>query len=365
MAALLAASFAQTGCGGTPTNMMMEMMPDPMATPKEALTSALKDSVWSAKQMRSGKERAIELRFRTSDLFWAEVRNPFGPARRRELRVFSIDEDGSTLRSTITQTPDGADTARPLGKQETWKLEVVAGTPRKLRLTNQETPSIIEEYTEGAWAAPTTGLTATVRVFQSTGAAPDAFCNKNVIVGTPDYSTLFAVARGRSAEPMLGSDLMAGAKLLRWRDSSGSNRFAVTDVPSFSDLGGTLLSDQAYFFVHYQATINHPGGAFQMRENNDEVADGIWAFIQDKVGSSNTNDLFLEVHSLATPDKTPDEPSSNIPAGPVPVEIMVLRCNQTIKDIDIELKLNGAAYQLVGNVSSNPTVNDTLFPPAL
>lgn len=362
---LLAASFAQSGCGGAaPT--MMEMMPDPMQTPKQALTSALKDSVWSGTQMRAGKGRAIELRFRTSDLFWAETRNPFGPARRRELRVFSIDEDGSTVRSTITQTPDGPDVARPLGKQETWKVEIVAGTPRKLKLSNVDAPSVVEEYTEGAWPAPTTGLTATVRVFSSSGAAYKAFCGKSVLFDSPDHATIFDTARGRSSETLLGVDLMAGAKLLRWRDASGANRFAVTDVPNFSDLGGTLLSDQANFFVHYQGTINHPGGAFQIRENDDEVADGIWAFATAaQVGSKNTNDLFLEVHSLATADLTADAPSKTLAAGPVEIEIIVLRCAQQIKDIDIELKLNGGAYQLVGNVSSNPTINDTLFPPAL
>jgi hypothetical protein len=361
----VAAMVLGSGCGGTPPTMM-EMIPDPMTPPKQVLMNALKDSVWSGKQMRSGKERAIELRFRTTDLFWAETRNPFGPARRRELRVFSLEEDGSTVRSTITQTPDGADAARPLGKQETWKIEVVAGTPRKLKLTNQENPSLLEEYTEGAWPAPTDGLTATVRVFSSSGAAYDAFCGKSVIVGSPDHATIFDTARGRSAETLLGVDLMAGAKLLRWRDSSGANRFAVTDVPNFSDLGGTLLSDQANFFVHYQGRINHPGGAFQIRENNDEVADGIWAFATTaQVGSKNVNDLFLEVHSLATPDLTGDTPSKTLAAGPVDIEIIVLRCAQQIKDIDIELRLNGGAYQLVGNVSSSPTINDTLFPPAL
>jgi hypothetical protein len=363
-ALLVAIGLGQGGCGGAAPSMM-EMMPDPMTPPKQALMNALKDSVWNGMQQRSGKARAIELRFRTTDLFWAETRNPFGPARRRELRVFAIDDDGSTVRSTITQTPDGVDTMRPLGKQETWKFEVVAGSPRKLKLTNQDAPSVIEEYSEGAWPAPTAGLTATVRVFQSSGATYDAFCGKNVLLGAPDYSTLFAAARGQSAEVLLGTDRMAGAKLTRWRDASGANRFAVTDVPSFSDLGGTLLTDQAYFFVHYLGAINHPGGAFQMREQNDEVADGIWAFIQDNVGKSNTNQMFLEVHSLATPDKTLDEPSINLPAGPVPVEIMVLRCQQPLKDIDVELRLNGAPYRLVGNVSSSPTIDDTLFPPAL
>lgn len=366
LALLAALLLSGPGCGGTPT--MMEMIPDPMMnqTPKQALMSALKDSAWNGMQLRSGKQRAIELRFRTTDLFWAETRNPFGPARRRELRVFSIDEDGSTVRSTITQTPDGPDTTRPLGKQESWKIEIVPGTPRKLRLTNQESPSIVEEYTEGAWPAPQAGLTATVRVFSAAGGAPayESFCGKSLL-STPDYSTLFASARGRSTETLLGTDLMAGAKLVQWRDSSGANRFAVTDVPSFSDLGGTLLSDQANFFVHYQGTINHPGGAFQITEDDDEVADGIWAFIENKVGSSNPSDLFLEVHSLAIPDKTVDAPSTTPAAGLVPIEIIVLRCNKTIKDIDIKLRLNGGAYQHVGNVSSNPTIDDTLFPPAL
>jgi len=127
-----------------------------------------------------------------------------------------------------------------------------------------------------------------------------------------------------------------------------------------------LLSDQANFFVHYQGIVNHPGGAFQMREQDDDVTDGLWVFIQNKIGSTNTNDLFLEVHNLTfVPDKTADAPSINIPAGPVPIEIIVVRCAQQIRDMDIELKLNGGAYQLVGNAPTTSTINDTLFPPAL
>ena len=365
---LAVAALIGSGCGGngmTMDPMMMDMGTDPTLTPKQALAKALGTSAWNGMQLRSGKMRAIELRFDASSLLWAEVRNPFGPARRRELRVFSIDDDGSTLRSTITQTPDGIDSARPLGKQETWKATIVAGSPRKLELINMDNAGVTETFTEGAWPAPTDGLTATVRVFSSTGATYDAYCGKSS-VSAPDYGPLFEFARGRSAQAPLGTDLMAGAKLLRWRDASGANRFAVTDVPSFSDLGGTLLSDQANFFVHYQGIVNHPGGAFQMREQDDDVTDGLWVFIQNKIGSTNTNDLFLEVHNLTfVPDKTADAPSASVPAGPVPIEIIVVRCAQQIRDMDIELKLSGGAYQLVGNAPTTSTINDTLFPPAL
>jgi len=365
---IVAAAIVSAGCGGnsmTMDPMMMDMGTDPSMTPKQVLASALGTSAWNGMQQRSGKMRAIELRFNAASLLWAEVRNPFGPARRRELRVFSIDDDGSTLRSTITQAPDGMDPARPLGKQEVWKVALATGTPRTLQLVNMDNPGVTETYTEGAWPAPTDGLTATVRVFSSTGAAYDAYCGKSS-VSAPDYGPLFEFARGRSAQAPLGTDLMAGAKLLRWRDASGANRFAVTDVPSFSDLGGTTLTDQFNFFVQYQGIVNHPGGAFQMREQDDDVTDGLWVFIQDKVGSTNTNDLFLEVHNLTfVPDKTPDAPSSNLAAGPVPIEIIVVRCAQQVRNMDIELKLGSGAYQLVGNAPTTSTINDTLFPPAL
>lgn len=365
---LAATSLLSVGCGGsgmTMDPMMMDMGTDPGSMAKQMLAGALGTSTWNGMQLRNGKMRAIELRFNAPSLLWAEVRNPFGPARRRELRVFTLDDDGKTLRSTITQAPDGADSARPLGKQETWSVTVVAGSPRTLQLVNMDNPSVTETYSEGAWPAPTDGLTATVRVFSSTGATYDAYCGKSS-VSAPDYGPLFEFARGRSAQAPLGTDLMAGAKLLRWRDASGANRFAVTDVPSFSDLGGTTLSDQSNFFVHYQGIVNHPGGAFQMREQDDDVTDGLWVFIQNKVGSTNTNDLFLEVHNLTfVPDKTADAPSSNVPAGPVPIEIIVVRCAQQIRDMDIELRLNGGPYQLVGNAPTASTINDTLFPPAL
>lgn len=176
------------------------------------------------------------------------------------------------------------------------------------------------------------------------------------------YGPLFDFARGKSAQTSLGQDLVGGAKLLKWRDATGQNRFAVSDVPGFSDLGGTSLSDQANFLVHYQGVVRHPGGAFQVREQNDVVEDGIWVFIGNNVG---TGTFFLEVHGFIFPDGTADEPSTNLPAGDIPIEIIVARCAKQISDIDAEIRLAGGSYQLIGNAPTTPTVNDTLFPPAL
>ncbi len=364
--AMLPLVLIAAGCGGN-TMTMDPMMMDMGMTPKQQLAAALGTSTWNGQQTRAGKMRAIELRFNAASLLWADVRNPFGPARRRELRVFTIDEDGSTLRSTITQTPDGSDAARPIGKQETWKVTISAGSPRTLQLVNQDTPGVTETYTEGAWPTPMDGLTATVRVFPASGPTNDAYCGKSqATLIKPDHATLFEFARGRSTETVLGIDRMAGAKLNRWVDNSGANRFAVTDVPSFSDLGGTTLSDQANFFVHYQGTVNHPGGVFQMREQDDDVSDGLWVFIEGKVGSTTPGDLFLEVHNLTlVPDETTDEPMKTIPAGPVPIEIMAVRCAKTVRAMDIQIRLNGGAYQAVGAAPTSSLINDTLFPPAL
>ena len=102
-----------------------------------------------------------------------------------------------------------------------------------------------------------------------------------------------------------------------------------------------------------------------MQEQNDSVEDGVWVFLGDKVGSSNTNDLFLEVQGFLTPDKTGNTPSTTLAAGPVPIEIITVRCAKQIEDMDVELKLGSGPYQLVGNAPSSPTVNTTLFPAAL
>lgn len=331
-------------------------------SPAAKLLAALGNSVWNGKQTRAGKERAIELRFRADSLEWAEIRNPYGPARLRTLRTFTPDADGKTLRSVIL-SPAGWPPHPENGRKDEWTVEVQEGSPRKLVLTQKGGGT--ETFVEGAWPKPTTGLTATVMVFSSTGATANAFCATGSF-SSIDHKTLWDFARGKSLEKPLGTDVVAGARLLTWADPSGKT-FAVTDVDGFRTLGGTDLSDQFDFVVRYTGTIKHPGGALSMRELNDDVEGAVWSFLGTKVGSSAVADLFLEVHSKAAADSTVDEPSQTFAAGDVPIEILVLRCAKTLasNQYDVQIKLGGGAFQLVGNAPSTPSFDDVSFPPAL
>lgn len=330
-------------------------------SPAAKLLEDLGDSVWSAMQMRGGKNRAIELQFRASTLEWGELQNPYGPARLRTYRSFVVDADGKGVDSTIL-TPSGWPTHPDNGKKEAWTFEIVAGSPRKLRITQG---TRVETFNEGAWPKPTSGLTASVNVFSATGKINDAFCGTGVF-SSIDRAAIWEFARGKSTEKPTGSDFMAGARLNRWQDLTSGDNFAVTDVPGFRDLGGTALSDQANFVVRYFGRIKHTGGTFRMRELDDDVKDAVWAFIGSKAGVSlNVIDLFLEVHGKAAADSTADEPSTSLSAGDVPIEIFVLRCAAKIQTIDVQIGLGSGAYQLVGSTPSTPEITDAIFPPVL
>ncbi|MBK7402171.1 MAG: hypothetical protein IPJ34_39510 [Myxococcales bacterium] len=336
--------------------------PSDAPTPAAKLLAALGNSVWNGKQTRAGKERAIELRFRADSLEWAEIKNPFGPARFRELRTFTPDADGKTLRSVVL-SPAGWPPNPENGRKDEWTVTISGSAPRTMTLTRKG--GATETFTEGEWPKPTSGLTAIVTVFSSTGPTSDAFCGTGSF-GTINHKALWDFARGKSTEKSLGTDTVAGARLLNWTDPSGKS-FAITDVDGFRTLGGTDLSDQFNFLVRYIGTIKHSGGAFSMRELNDDVEGALWAFVGPKVGSSALSDLFLEVHSKAAADSTADEPATTFAAGDVPVEILVLRCAKTLvsNQYDVQIKLGAGAFQLVGNAPSTPQFDDTLFPPAL
>ena len=134
-------------------------------------------------------------------------------------------------------------------------------------------------------------------------------------------------------------------------------------MPGFSQNGGTLLSDQFNFIVLYLGTVTHSGGSFGLRELDDDVRDGIWAFLGSNVGSSSTSDVFLEVHGKATADLTGDMPSAVFPAQDLKFEAMVLRCNKALQDIDIQL--NQGSWKAVSSATTKPQIDNTLFPPAL
>ena len=93
-----------------------------MSGPKAKFLADLKDTVWQGMQTRSGKMRAYELRFDTTSLLWAETRNPFGPARRRELRAFTVDDDGATLHSTVITPTNWTDPDKQNGRKDDWTV---------------------------------------------------------------------------------------------------------------------------------------------------------------------------------------------------------------------------------------------------
>jgi MYXO-CTERM domain-containing protein len=323
------------------------------------LIESLGKSVWSSMQTRNGKQRAVELRFDAPSLFWAEIVNPFGPARQRTMRTMNIEADGATVHTTVI-TPPGWPVTPDNGKKEDFTLTVIDGSPRKLEIA---TANGTEQYDELPWPAPSGGLTAILRVFPPGGPMAGAFCEKGSLNG-PDRDIIWAFARGESSEEPTGVDVVAGVELDAWIDATGQNQFAVTNVPGFDQLGGTDLSDQFNFVVLYTGTLTHPGGNLSMRELDDDVKDGVWAFVGPSVGSSNLNDVFLEVHGHAPADLTVDAPTTFLAPGDVPVEVMILRCSEQLQDIDVEVD-TGGGWMLVGDHPSKPRIDDVLFPPAL
>lgn len=322
------------------------------------LLDALNGTVWRGEQARAGKTRAYELRFDSDSLLWSELQNPFGPARNREMRSFKVEADGLTAHSTVIQ-PQGWPVNPENGRKDDWTIEVIDGNPRTLRTVRD---GATEDFVEGSYEPPTDGLTAVVRVFKVGGLVDKAFCDSGP--NGFDYPTLFDFARGKSDE-IVATDFVAGARLLTWTDPTNNNQFSVNDVDGFDRLGGTELSDTFNFFVTYTGTIAHPGGTLSMREGNDSVEDAVWAFLGDKAGNGGEDDLFLEVQGFAWPDASPDEPDADFGPGDLPIEAIVVRCTEAIKNVDVEIQLPGNQWSLVGNVPSTPPIDPKLFPPAI
>ena len=324
----------------------------------QELIDALGMSTWHGTQMRDGRSRAIEYQFDAPSQLWAEIRNPYGPSRLREMRAMVFDADGMSVETTVT-SPGGWPIHPENGRKDDWTIEVIDGTPRKLRTTRG---GVMEEFDEGPWPVPQTGLTAFVNVFTD-GPVNTAFCTSGI--SGFDHQTIWDFARDMSTEPSLGTDVVAGVPLDTWTDASGNNQFAVQNVPGFDQHGGTDLTDQFNFVVRYFGTVTHTGGTIGMRERNDDVEDVVWTFLGGDVGSNDPDDLFLEVHGFLFPDATPPEPSATFAGGDVTLEAILVRCNQEIRDVDVEIELNGGGWQLVGSAPTKPEINTTLFPTAL
>lgn len=334
--------------------------------PRRVLIERLGDSTWSALQTRTEGvdlvERAYEITFRASALQWAEVRNPFGPARRRRMRSFNVMRDGTveSLIMNVAGWPPDPDN----GRRETWTFEIVDGSPRQLRIT--DSTGATETFREEPWPAPTDGLTAEVRSFSSGGVVDRAFCTE--VSDGFEREVIWDFARGMSAEPAIGYDVVAGSRLGSWRDSA-SGPFSVTDVDGFDRLGRTAVTTSTNFVVRYTGVIRHPGGELRVREADDAVEDALWIFGDTMVGSRFSTDLLLEVHGYFTTKATGDEGVITSSPRDIPIELILIRCTATLgldRDaIDAQINLGGAGWTLFGMAPSTPEINDALFPPAL
>lgn len=324
------------------------------------LLDQLDGTSWHGEQTRGGVTRAYELTFDSASLLWSEIRNPYGPARLREMRMMGI---GGDLIETTVISPQGWPIHPENGREDEWTLELLDTDPPVLR-TTRDTPegTLVEDFEQGPWPAPTSGLTATVRVFPPGGVVDQAFCDSGL--SGFDYAALFNFAHGQSDE-IVATDIVAGADLAPWEDLTNNNQFSVTDVDGFGDYGGTELSDTFNFFVTYTGYVDHPGGELAMREQDDSVEDAVWVFLDDGVGSDNVNDLFLEVHGFVWADQTPDEPSANFPGGDVPFEAILVRCTEQIDAVEVEINFQDAGWELVSDVATSPEIDSQLFPPAL
>jgi hypothetical protein len=350
----------------------------------------LDGTVWSdlASRIEDGEEveRAYEMQFAGGGSpLWGEIRNPYGPARQRVLRFIRPAVAGCesasvcTIDTTVSIPDSSWETPAELrGRRESWRVEIIEGSPRALAIENERT-GVEEIFTEGAWPAPIDGLTAEVRVYEGGSGEPisDAFCTTGPNLDNTERATLWELARGTSETPVLAYDVVAGAQLRGWDDVA--NRFGVRDVEGFdtSTLGGSERTDQFYFTVRYSGVVEHPGGRFQMREADDLVEDGLWAFVDTDIGSDDICDLLLEVQNYFTfdncnctdtfcDDATNDEPQLNFTAGDVPIEILFVRCMMPFEDQQrVEMRLGTGGYGSVADHSTRPVIDTVLFPPVL
>ncbi len=344
------AALLVVGCGGDPGGMGGD--PDARAADtgvdaedhSGALVAALGDSVWRGSQTRLERHgpvtRAYELHFRASTREWVEIRNPFGPARQRTLRSFVVEPDGVTVRSVV-RSPLGWPHNPDNGREDVFRVEVVDGGPRVLRLTDQV--GNVEQFTEGAIAPPVSGLTAEVRAFATGDGSPhDRFCdNAGFGVGSDgDRQAIWDFARGVTTDELLAADHVAATRVGTW----AGHPWAMTDLLGFRPEdpgGGTPWSYTQNFTVRYTGRLAHPGGDLGFQERNDHLEDVFWIWTGADVGSRDPARLFMEVHNYPTPNRTAcngtwnpihDQCFGVFPAGALPIEIIVVRCTEPLED---------------------------------
>ena len=331
--------------------------------PRAELIKALDGTVWHGDQTRSenGKSltRQFQLEIQAVDGFIGEIKNPWGPGRARTMYGVVFGEDGKAIDATVI-SPPGWEIPPDNGRQYALEAEVVAGTPRTLKLWRD---GALEEYSEGALPEPTDGLLATAMGFPANSSVDKGFCNRSWTDTSIDYTAVLDFVRGRGGVAPTWSDYVAGAKVAPWVDISGGNNFAISNVHGFDLHGGTTRTDQFNFVVRYQGYVDHPGASLWMRERDDVVEDGLWVFLDNNIGSSNPGNLFLEVHGLVYADKTADEVSASFAAGLIPIEVILIRCDQTIKPVHVEVGLGAKNWQTMDTAPTAPELFPSLFPP--
>ena len=327
--------------------------PDPTEDHSQELLDALGDSVWYGVATRDGVSRTVEQHFRASQGEWVEVINPWGPATSRQLRRMEVDPDGSTVTTTVL-VPAGWPEDPAEGTQQTGTITLLEGTPRQIRI---ESGSRVEVFQAGVAAQPTTGFTATARVWGPGDPVDEAFCDSGVFGF--DYETLFDFARGVGLAPQ-AKDVVAGVPIGTWQDQ-GNNEFSVSDVPGFDRDGGTDLTDRFNFIVTYRAIVQHPGGTLAFRETDDAVEDGLWVFLGDAAGVGGEEDYFFEVHGFYWWDGTEGEPSIDLPPGPIAVEVMIARCTEPIETVSLEFSTAGGPWLPASQLEAMPILSSEDF----
>jgi len=314
----------------------------------DALRSALGDTTWHADRVVDAHLRPIQRDFAAASGLWVEDVAPWGTGRAREMRAMVFGDDGVPVTTTVT-TPEEWPVSPQEGQTDTWRF-VVGDDALDLTLG-----SVAETYERGVVPTPTQGLTADARAFEPGSAADQAFCEAGPL--GIDHATLFDLARGAQGDLVVGQDRVAGVSASPWGRSAEE---AVADHPGFA---ATALDAATHYAVRYVGTIAYPGGMLALREADDSVEDGLWVWVGDDVGGG-FKDLFLEVHGLAFPDATDDSPRRNFPAGPGPVEIIVVRCDDPLEPVDLQVSFADGPWRALAAPDSTPDVDAALFPPS-
>lgn len=324
--------------------------PDPTDPPVDLgaeLLESLGQTRWTGTVTRDGVSRQVVQYFDADQGLWAERINPYGPSSSKQMRELEALDDGETIEGLVIE-PAGWPDDPDAGDTITARATILDGSPRQLRL---ETDAGTELYQEGEPLFPEQGFYATARAWQPGDEVDVGFCDSGI--WGFDYPVLFDFARGVGLTPV-AEDTVDGAPLTPWVEVGGS--FGIGDVPGFDQYGGTDANVPYNFIVTYSGILNHPGGTLRIRESDDEVADGVWVFLGDDVGTGGEDEYFLEVNGFWWWDGTTGEPETTLPAGPVEIEVMIARCTEPLDDVSFDISFDGGPWQPIENADIRPLV---------